>query len=90
MAAALARADARAAGAGLGGGGGGDAGAGPEDLGFFLAPWRCDAAAEQAIKEQTRATVRCYPLGLQGQAEGRACFYSGEPATHMALFARAF
>lgn len=27
---------------------------------------------------------------LQALAQGRACFYSGKPATHMALFARAF
>jgi prolyl-tRNA synthetase len=60
------------------------------DAGFFLAPWRCDAANERAVKEETKATLRCYPLELQGEATGRLCFYSGEPATHMAIFARAY
>ena len=58
--------------------------------GWFLVPWRDDAAAEEAIKTETKATIRCYPLDRQAEAEGRKCFYSGEPATHMAIFARAF
>jgi prolyl-tRNA synthetase len=36
------------------------------------------------------ATIRCYPLDAQGEAVGKACFYSGKPATHMAIFARAY
>jgi len=94
MAEAFLRADAAAATQANGeAGGGGEAsgsGGSTEHLGFFLAPWFDDAAAEAAIKEKTRATVRCFPLGLQHQAAGRACFYSGKPATHMAIFARAF
>ena len=58
--------------------------------GFFLVPWKCDAANEQAIKEDCKATIRCYPLEGQEEAAAKACFYSGEPATHMAIFARAF
>lgn len=60
--------------------------------GFYLVPWRCDAANEEAIKSDCKATVRCYPLteNLQPPAEGVKCFYSGEQATHMAIFARAF
>ena len=84
---ALAQADVAAAGAAEGESGGGGAAA---HLGFFLAPWRCNAANEEAIKQATRATVRCYPLEGQEEAQGKACFYSGEPATHMAIFARAF
>ena len=57
---------------------------------MFLVPWRDDAVAEEEIKKQTKATIRCYPLDRQHLAEGKDCFYSGEPATHMALFARAF
>jgi prolyl-tRNA synthetase len=70
--------------------GGGSASA--PHLGFFLAPWRADDAAEAAVKELTRATIRCYPLdeAVQAEARGQKCFFSGEPATHMALFARAF
>ena len=66
---------------------GSDSGGAP---GFFLVPWHCDADAEKAIKEETKATIRCYPLEGQEEAEGQKCFYSGKPATHMALFARAF
>jgi prolyl-tRNA synthetase len=61
-----------------------------EGGGFFLVPWREDADAEAKIKEETRATIRCYPLDGQGEAAGKACFYSGKPATHMAIFARAY
>lgn len=53
-------------------------------------PWKDDAANEARIKEETRATLRCYPFAEQARAEGRKCFFSGEPATHMALFARAY
>jgi prolyl-tRNA synthetase len=56
----------------------------------FLAPWREDAAEEAAVKEETRYTIRCYPDSLRGKEEGRMCFKTGRPATHMALFARAF
>ena len=58
--------------------------------GLFLVPWFDDAAAEKSIKDETKATIRCFPLGEQHRAEGRVCFYSGKPATHMALFGRAF
>ncbi len=56
--------------------------------GFFLANWCDDAANEATIKEETRATIRCYPL--DGQTPDGPCFYSGRPATHVALFARAY
>ena len=58
--------------------------------GFFLVPWHEDADAEARIKEETRATIRCFPLAWQAEAVGRTCFYSGKPATRMALFARAY
>ncbi|KAK4526684.1 hypothetical protein GAYE_SCF26G4600 [Galdieria yellowstonensis] len=58
--------------------------------GFFLVPWKCDAINEERIKEETKATLRCYPLQLQHLAKNAKCFYSGEPATHMAIFARAY
>ncbi len=61
-----------------------------EDGGFFLVPWCDDAANEATIKEETRATLRCYPIDAQAEAAGRTCFYSGRPATHMAIFARAY
>lgn len=60
--------------------------------GLFLAPWKCDAENEDKIKEECKATIRCYPIDVneRGEAEGKKCFYSGEDATHMALFGRAF
>lgn len=89
---ALGRADAANTGSSSSSEEGGESGGGGSvaHLGFFLAPWKCDAANEDAIKQETRATVRCYPLQGQDEAAGQACFYSGEPATHMAIFARAF
>jgi prolyl-tRNA synthetase len=56
--------------------------------GFFLVNWCDDAANEARIKEETRATIRCYPL--DGQAPTGPCFFSGRPATHVAVFARAY
>jgi prolyl-tRNA synthetase len=60
--------------------------------GFYLVPWKCDAANEAAIKEDCQATIRCYPSHLNDEppAAGVKCFYSGQQATHMAIFARAF
>ena len=60
--------------------------------GLYLVPWKCDAANEEKIKEECKATIRCYPTDVNeaGMAEGKKCFYSGEDATHMALFGRAF
>lgn len=64
---------------------------GKSTLGFYLVPWKCDAANEAAIKEECRATIRCYPLEFNKvKPVGEKCFYSGEEATHMAIFARAF
>jgi prolyl-tRNA synthetase len=60
------------------------------DGGFFLVPWADDADNEAAIKADCRATIRCYPIEGQEAAAGATCFYSGRPATHMALFARAY
>lgn len=60
--------------------------------GLYLVPWKCDAENEDKIKEECKATIRCYPLdhNKEDDIEGKTCFYSGEPATHMALFGRAF
>ena len=60
--------------------------------GLYLVPWKCNATNEENIKEECKATIRCYPIDVNsaGMAEGKKCFYSGEDATHMALFGRAF
>ncbi len=61
-----------------------------EQGGLFLVPWHDDAQWEAKIKEETRATIRCFPLEGQEEAKGATCFASGRPATHMALFGRAY
>jgi prolyl-tRNA synthetase len=60
--------------------------------GLYLVPWKCDADNEDAIKTECKATIRCYPIAENeaGMHKGKKCFYSGEDATHMALFGRAF
>ena len=61
-----------------------------EKGGFVRVFWTDDSANEEKIKEETKATIRCYPLHGQEAAVGQACFYSGRAATHVALFARAY
>jgi len=60
--------------------------------GLYLVPWKCDAENEDTIKTECKATIRCYPLGSNdgSTTEGKKCFYSGDDATHMALFGRAY
>ncbi|CAM9679161.1 unnamed protein product [Chrysoparadoxa australica] len=64
----------------------------PARLGFYRVPWCCNEANEKAIQEECKATIRCYPTeeNESGTWRGKTCFYSGEPATRTALFARAF
>ena len=57
--------------------------------GWYVVPWHADNANEDAIKAETKATIRCFPRGQQ-DIEGKTCFYSGKPATHIAVFARAY
>ncbi|MGQ0615060.1 MAG: proline--tRNA ligase [Planctomycetaceae bacterium] len=56
--------------------------------GFVRAYWDGTRETEAAIKEKTKATVRCVPLG-DAPAPGK-CVLSGKPATRRALFARAY
>lgn len=63
-----------------------------DGAGLYLVPWKCNAENEEKIKEECKATIRCYPFEYNGEGavDGKTCFYTGEPATHMALFGRAF
>lgn len=61
-----------------------------EKGGFFIAPWKKNNDNERAIKEDCKATIRCYPIDMQDDYEGKACFYSGEPADSFALFAKSY
>ena len=56
--------------------------------GFVRAWWAGSDADEQQVKAETKASHRCYPLEQPG---GKGiCFYTGQPATQMAIFARAY
>ncbi len=58
--------------------------------GFALAPWCGDAACEEAIQEETKATNRCIPLEQDPLPPGATCVRCGRPAQEWALFARAY
>lgn len=59
-----------------------------EKPGFLSAHWDGTAETEEAIKEKTKATIRCIPLNNQ-QEEGK-CILTGKPSTQRVLFARAY
>ncbi|MEP7280323.1 MAG: proline--tRNA ligase [Bacteroidota bacterium] len=56
--------------------------------GFISAHWDGTAATEEAIKQQTKATIRCIPLD-NPQEEGK-CILTGQPSKERVLFARAY
>ncbi len=56
--------------------------------GFISAHWDGTAASEEAIKNETKATIRCIPL--EGQHQEGSCIYSGKPSKQRVLFAKAY
>ena len=56
--------------------------------GFVSAHWDGTAETEEAIKEKTKATIRCIPLN--NPSEAGVCVLSGKPSTQRVLFARAY
>jgi prolyl-tRNA synthetase len=56
--------------------------------GFVLAHWDGTPESEAAIKEETKATIRCIPL--DASHETGKCIYSGKPSSKRVLFARAY
>ncbi len=56
--------------------------------GFVAAHWDGTPETEEAIKEKTKATIRCIPLN--NSAEKGACILTGKPSTQRVLFARAY
>ena len=56
--------------------------------GFLSAHWDGTPETEEAIKKQTKATIRCIPL-TEIQSEGK-CVYSGKPSLKRVLFAKAY
>ncbi len=56
--------------------------------GFISAHWDGTSETETAIKEQTKATIRCIPL--DAVEEDGACILTGKPSKRRVLFARAY
>ncbi|GAB4092099.1 proline--tRNA ligase [Flaviaesturariibacter terrae] len=59
-----------------------------EKTGFVSAHWDGTEETENAIKEKTKATIRCIPID-NPQQEG-TCILTGKPSTQRVLFARAY
>jgi prolyl-tRNA synthetase len=56
--------------------------------GFVLAHWDGTKETEAAIKDDTKATIRCIPL--DAKPENGKCVFSGKPSSQRVLFARAY
>lgn len=56
--------------------------------GFVSAHWDGTAETEEAIKDKTKATIRCIPL--KNKQEDGNCILTGKPSTQRVLFARAY
>jgi prolyl-tRNA synthetase len=56
--------------------------------GFIAAHWDGTPETEQAIKDKTKATIRCIPL--DNNQESGKCIYSGAPSKERVIFARAY
>jgi len=59
-----------------------------EKAGFVSAHWDGTSETEEAIKEKTKATIRCIPL--DNPLEDGACILTGKPSRQRVLFARAY
>ncbi|MCD7970733.1 MAG: hypothetical protein LUF87_10310, partial [Alistipes sp.] len=53
-----------------------------------LAHWDGTPETEEAIKAETKATIRCIPL--DAPYEPGKCIYSGKPSNHRVVFARSY
>jgi prolyl-tRNA synthetase len=59
-----------------------------EKTGFVSAHWDGTAETEAAIKEKTKATIRCIPLN--NPQENGKCVLTGKPSKERVLFALAY
>ena len=59
-----------------------------ESGGFIKCGWDGNPDTEAAIKEETKATIRCIPF--DEKPEGKRCIYSGKKAKHEVIFAKAY
>ncbi len=56
--------------------------------GFIKCGWDGKAESEKAIKEETKATIRCIPF--DENHKGKKCVYSGKPAKYEVIFAKSY
>ncbi len=56
--------------------------------GFIRVHWAGTGEDEDRIKEETKATIRCFPFE-KSEGEG-VCFYTGQRTDQVAIFARAY
>ncbi|NOZ74054.1 MAG: proline--tRNA ligase [FCB group bacterium] len=56
--------------------------------GFIRCGWDGTLETEAAIKDATKATIRCIPF--DENPEGLSCVFSGKPARHEVIFAKAY
>jgi prolyl-tRNA synthetase len=59
-----------------------------EHGGFISAHWDGTSETEKAIKEQTKATIRCIPM--DNPQEDGVCIFTGKPSKERVLFAKAY
>jgi prolyl-tRNA synthetase len=59
-----------------------------DEGGFIYAHWDGTPETEQKIKDLSKATIRCIPIG-NAQEEGK-CILTGNPSTQRVVFARAY
>jgi prolyl-tRNA synthetase len=59
-----------------------------EQGGFISAHWDGTTETEKAIKERTKATIRCIPL--DNPQEDGVCILTGKPSKERVLFAKAY
>jgi len=59
-----------------------------ENGGFVRSGWDGSRETEDKIKNETKATIRCIPL--DESPDGTLCIYSGKPAQHQVIFAKAY
>ena len=55
--------------------------------GFLLCHWDGTVETEEAIKEATKATIRCIPIDSYNNEEEGRCIYSGKPSKGRVIFA---
>jgi prolyl-tRNA synthetase len=59
-----------------------------EQGGFLRVHWAGSPEDEDLIKEETKATIRCFPFDPE-EGQGR-CFFTGQETDQVAIFARAY